>query len=447
MARKKKSFSSRDYIYKAEGFEPSDYPGVIAENPEEAIWFISSIYIYGFKSFEDDDYISLHSDLLAMVLGSGGLVKKMREALIENKLINCNGRYEVGRKSLGYRLGAVLADTTFRKYVPTRTAARRIAKFRAECNRDKGNFTPAHDYAKEFVKDIKIRGDYERDIPHLVKTDDGDKRRARVNLCINQLTDIENENLGCSVCEYGRLHTPFSRLVKEGRAYIDFGHGKPNVEIDIRNSQIYFLSLVIAHEVAPQIIPSPHEIYINRKDNRERDRERNIYTLMSEEMYLPDDFINFIQDCCAGQIYERILEVLGKTDRDKIKKAVITFFYGPTCYQSKVGDALIQLYPFVMEQVVRLKERHGYEYIARTLQRYESNIIYGGIVNSLKEFHKGLRFLTIHDSFMCEADNLETLKGVIVDIFRSLPWQPEFRITHFETPQDAPESHDSIPDL
>src|SRR5947209_4548954 len=116
----KEAAESDPFIYEPEGFDPQKYGGKIAAHQDAARWLLSTIYFrHVQRNYGREEYVNLHSDLLALVMGDRNYVKPIRDELRQHGLIECDGEWSLNTKSLGYRIGPALDGVPFRKYIST----------------------------------------------------------------------------------------------------------------------------------------------------------------------------------------------------------------------------------------------------------------------------------------------------------------------------------------
>ena len=66
----KKAKRASEFIYQPADFDPSKYPGIIADHPDAARWLLNTIYFKRVvRNYGIDEFVNLHSRLLGMVMG------------------------------------------------------------------------------------------------------------------------------------------------------------------------------------------------------------------------------------------------------------------------------------------------------------------------------------------------------------------------------------------
>ena len=117
---------------------------------------------------------------------------------------------------------------------------------------------PVHDHLAGWAGRVRLADDLEavfdgiRDREH----DPERKRISKEELARHQADLIHRGYIHTSVCPYGRFHSNFSGLCRELRPHLSID-GHPLVEVDVVNSQPYFLALLLL-EIALSSRNCPH---------------------------------------------------------------------------------------------------------------------------------------------------------------------------------------------
>ena len=207
------------------------------------------------------------------------------------------------------------------------------------------------------------------------------------------LISVENlgiDNIFFKFDEHGRLHTNYTILKKQlRRDYITIDNS-PTVEIDIKNSQPFFLILLM-------------------KDN-----------LPLSELIKPDvsRYIDLVKN---GLIYEEIMEKCKIKDRDEAKVLMYRVLFGKNGHNKK-GNILFRetfpnVYKFIYEYKDKLKD---YKLLSHNLQLIESDFIFNKVVNHLIKSYPDMIFYTIHDSIVVPVKYKNEAKKIFDFHLRSL---------------------------
>lgn len=241
-----------------------------------------------------------------------------------------------------------------------------------------------------------------------------------------------------------RLHFPLGNMDKLLRPYLYFKKrpNKPLALLDIKNSQPYFLALLM---VKPELISFHVPEFIGLIPELEKRAART-------------DVKAFYIDCCTGMLYQKIA---GECDLTGELKASIkdelfkNVFYGrprnpqrlqPKEMQSdahtptdedlakvKANIKFKMLYPSVWENLYYLKKRKRNEFpffskiktnnkkggrmftlLNCLAQRWESSQIFE---IAKRAFDKNIKVVTIHDAFLIEDRHRAQMLAIIDDLF------------------------------
>jgi hypothetical protein len=248
-----------------------------------------------------------------------------------------------------------------------------------------------------------------------------------------------------AICDYGRRHTPFTRLPSRVRSSVYFRSSPPALvmEVDIRNSQPLFLL-----------------VELNDGIRSTRTKEEDRRTQEASPMATPQPpgstplcgtvcgFAAFKQDVEDGMLYDRMMGELGTSDRDAFKAQ----FFAHVLY-GKVGEwsgalpmvqAFARLYPEVWTMIVEAK-KDDYRALARRMQRRESDFIYNRVLPRMMARCPTARILTVHDAVYCEERHKGELIAIMEEEFERLGVKATLRVTvlpgnqrHAEGQRDTP---------
>ena len=174
---------------------------------------------------------------------------------------------------------------------------------------------------------------------------------------------------------YGRMHTNITVLKRDIRKRFLQLDGQHVLEIDITNSQPFFLFL--------------H---------------------MSKAGFT--DWDGFDHDVLNEIVYDRMLHEGGFASRDAAKEAMYKVLFGRNP-QDKANKAFRRMYPSVWARIVAMKaEARSHRFVAHTLQRLESAFIYNTVVARIMEELPDAKLLTVHDSVLCTPEYYERVKTI-----------------------------------
>jgi hypothetical protein len=220
-----------------------------------------------------------------------------------------------------------------------------------------------------------------------------------------------------SVCRFGRLHTPVTRLPRAVRCCLSVG-GRSLVELDVANSQPLFLGL-LARE------------YYRSRESRSRllgrsfDRSANVYRYGAREGgSCPEAGVEeYIRVCEEARFYESLLaDPDDPAGREAVKAAVFRdVLFGPNRSHRPrpLRDRFTCAYPAVA-RVLRELKRKDYARSSWLLQNAEATLVIGRICGRLMAEHPDLALFTIHDSFLVAPDDAGVVVSAVRDGFAGL---------------------------
>jgi hypothetical protein len=179
-------------------------------------------------------------------MGKPELVRPVREALVKHRLLDCDYEWAQGRKSLGYRIGPALQDVGWHRYTsPNKRFTKRVQKFKAHFFSD-SVVIPLRQHLIDWCKKVEFSDQLEEVLLTLpeIPYEDSEFSNKR-QMAAHQVEMIKGGYLSFTPsCAYGRFHSNFTSLCSELRRCLLI-NGEPLVEIDIVNSQPYFLSMIL----------------------------------------------------------------------------------------------------------------------------------------------------------------------------------------------------------
>ncbi len=425
------------FIYRPRDFDPAAYPGPIADHPDAAIWFLSTIWLKRVMNVHRarSSFVQLKTDYLGAIMNKN-IVHELREALIEAGLIETDGFYIAGEKAYGYRLPEHLSGPGVwtRHAVANKHFARRVADFRQglkvespanpllQAHMQKWvelcGFTESVPAALEEISDEPFKPTKNRQ-PHEFPNRQ-EFARAQVMVVEGGFRRIKRDR-------HGRVHTNFTTLVTELRSCLQI-NGEPLFEVDIAASQIYMLGLLVLRK---WVIDRD-----DRGDNTTTGRER-VYG----SNFVPDDLARMFKDVQSGKFYERFQAIGKGYKRDQAKRNVFQVLMGNVklMEDSPTGKRFKKLYPAVYAELVQMKSRNPFvgkkgvkgqkpfAWVGQQLQSIESGIVIDGVAENLRLNFPHVPFLTIHDSFLTTERHFGLVKELLANAFKGFPYQPTFR--------------------
>lgn len=215
--------------------------------------------------------------------------------------------------------------------------------------------------------------------------------------------DIYNRNIYSVECindghifyhfdSYGRMHTNYTILksfIRKNCLLID---GLETCELDIQNSQPLFLTKLI-----------------NESGSRWVDA---------------DELSVFTQLTTSGKYYQYVMDMLGESNKKKVKELTYKVLFGRNMGNSKADKAFKNLFPTIHKFIKLYKAEKGdYRILAYDLQKAESNLVFNKIIKNIMINYPEIKIITIHDSIVIPR----LFKDVVTSIFE-MELKKEFNI-------------------
>lgn len=326
--------------------------------------------------FFNKDHIKLNSRILKRFYGPNYIT--YINYLIDNEFIVLYKNYSVGNKSKSYKL----TDKAKEKgYISTNVEI--PIKFLTKSIELNKNINGIDDYLKnKLINDLySIELDYNKAKTWIDKNIHKEDKAYFVNTTI--CNKILNKDIYFSFDNYGRFHTNFTVLKKEIRNNFLTIDGEKLKEIDITNSQPFFL-----------------------------------YLLMKNNGF--KDFNGFDQDVLNGTIYEKIKEITN-VSRKEVKTKVYSVLFGRNLTKNKWNKIFNELYPNVHEWLSNYKKEHkNYKIIAQQLQTLESEFIFKSFIPNIISYDSDIKLITIHDSIMIKEKYYDKAKEIFTECLNKL---------------------------
>lgn len=295
--------------------------------------------------------------------------RRVRHGLVANGVIECNRSYQPGVRSTGYRLAAPSIGRFRRHLITYERMANKLKRLRKQ---NWNQLSPVHRHLTGQYQRVTIASHFEVDQPDFWQS-----------LSLLALDQLAQGDWGPVVCDYGRFHCPLTRMSKEFRPGLLLD-GRRLVEVDIVNSQPFFLALLIRlfqrrarssaadlsrlfAAISPHI---PEQLKASGKGN-------------GQGRYMCEKNIESYQQLTSsGQFYEAMAKT-AEADREQVKKAVFRdVLFGRNQIDNPLKRSFTCEFPAVAEFVAVAKQE-DYCKLAHMLQRLESYVVIDQICGRL----------------------------------------------------------------
>jgi len=369
----------KDYLYQ---FIPSRFEYLTKnkkilykEKNLKTDYLINLIHEFMIKFFFSENLSSLRINLWSLILRKkyGMYYNYYIDYLIENDFIKLVSDYYVSKKSKTYQINYFDIGKLKRVKIFDKFLLKKHGKNYLKRNITEYNNSPIPiDIKEKLVDDIyHVEIDYDGSINYLNKLKDEkliDNNKYYKNyLSIN---GIKDNHLFFKFDSYGRFHTNFTILKKNIRENFLKIDGGDVCEIDIKNSQPFFLSLLMKKYMA---------------DWKElSDVDRYFFTVNNGIIY--DDIV---------EKYDSI-----KT-RNDAKILIYKVLFGKNGDFKKSSKIFKEIYPNILKFIQNYKDIKGdHKVMSHELQRIESDFLFTNVIGKIKERYPKIRIVTIHDSLI-----------------------------------------------
>lgn len=342
------------------------------------LWVVSSIiYLQQTNKMKggSEAFVELNSYILDEVVSVQGkwTYTRVINHLKKYKIIECDNKYSIGNKSLGYRLTEEYRKDSFcRIKVTDQLLNKRINNHRRKM---KEELQPQYKKVYEtmmnaFWISAKQAEKYIRQ-KYTIGTEDYNSRFFAIKAIEAQDIFFVVDNKG------NRAHHNLSNLPSDLRKFVHFV-GQPIGQVDITNSQPLFF-------------------YCSLMNNSNINKE--------ELMVMENIIMN-------GKFYEFFMDLVGETDREKAKKEVFKdILFGQNFINSAYTEAFKLAFPSISEVIRKVKSK-DHSQLAIAMQKEESKFVYQVCATLDIE-----QVSTIHDSIVSETKYLPYVESKMKEIF------------------------------
>jgi hypothetical protein len=334
---------------------------------------IMKYYFTSKKFFEtEEEYKDVRFNLWSIILRDkyGMNYSKYINYLIENDFMTMVSNYYVNKKSKTYKLNYFDLNSIKRIKITDNILLKKRSKEYLEKSITSNNDGPIDlSIKKKLVEDLyHVNVDYDKGIRYI--NDLKEKGQIDSNKYYKNYTSldsIKNNHLFFKFDEYGRLHTNFTILKKEIRQSFIKIDNQEIIEIDIKNSQPFFLALLLRDEL-----------------NIEDDEVKNYVWLVKE-----------------GLFYDYIMDKFKNLTRGEVKLLTYKVLFGHNGINSTENKIFKSVFPKIYDYIIDYKHvNNDYRFLAHTLQKMESDFIFGKVIKDIYESIEGIRLFTVHDSIL-----------------------------------------------
>ena len=434
---------SKVFVYVPKTFDAEAILGCGPKLADAANWFMDRLYLHSHFAMRENEFgfTPLKVAYLRKVIPQT-FEKRLREQMLEAGVIECDGWYVEGRKSFGYRLTERFQGKHRRIPIRHPLIAENIQRLR------QGDLTKLSKVHWHLYRQ------FERLTFNLSKLEVTDPEKSLwVNFSHMAVEQIRNREWTPVVCEYGRFHTPLTRMMSEFRSCLRLD-GERVVNLDIANSQPLFLGLLFL-KVLSKEQGSIHPEFVLPEEVDELAKALSQYNLNLPEdnPNLPsscsrpptppytmgelnkvegvgEDVKQYVQLTQKGELYDFLGNKSSLTRKEFKQSLFRDVFFGQNYLKNELTVEFERLFPSVMAFIRKIK-KGKYARLAWIMQKEESKLIIDGVCGRLMREHPEMPVLTIHDSIMTTARWVEIARRVIMEEFAAAGLTPTIRTEEY----------------
>lgn len=314
--------------------------------------------------FTKKNYFNLSSVILRQKYGT--FYNFYMNYLKDKEIIEMLSNYCAGKKSKTYKIKGDIIKGRIRRYNNTdKILLKKYKRNVLSLDIEKTNYNwISTDIRQKLVNDLfYVDIDFDKSIDYLNQVEDKDT----YNKNLYSIECIKNKHIFYHFDNYGRVHTNFTvlkSLIRKNCLSID---GEEVKELDIKNSQPLFLTILIQKNI--------DEIPVNKEE------------------------FEFFKDLVKkGQFYQYIMKEWGIDKRKEAKLIVYKVLFGRNMDDNE-NSIFKSLFPSIHKFIKSYKFlKDDYKALAYELQRSESNLLFNNIVKEVIEKYPSIKLFTIHDS-------------------------------------------------
>lgn len=242
-----------------------------------------------------------------------------------------------------------------------------------------------------------------------------------------------------------RLHTNLTNMPSKFRPYLTY-YGENIQSLDIKNSQPYFMVLVLESLSNSKIIEIMNKVFGNGNIGN---IQQKLQETTSRKAF-QQEFAPLKKAVLTGKFYEFLMLLFtditpdydsvfrkkfynsdtGKaevkefaTKRDMMKKLTLQILYTPLKRPSKEYLIFKQHFPLLCECIEVFKmtsdEKDSFKLFPKLLQQVESDCVIDTITKKIAEINPDMPLWTIHDSFCTTQSWFPVLESLVQELFLS----------------------------
>jgi len=215
----------------------------------------------------------------------------------------------------------------------------------------------------------------------------------RMKLMVARLSDYDFGHSSSGKTK--RYFNLLMNLKKELREAIVCKRGKTLAEVDIANSQPYFLTFLIS------------ALQADRGDIGSLIAEVGLDKEQIQSFIANNSFDKLNDLTINGGLYDFLCEETGLT-KGEVKEETLRTFFKRFTYRTEFEEQFDRLFPSVHRLLTAIKKMYGYNRCAILLQRLESHVVLERL--GAKLLSENIPFVPVHDSVIVPTEDANYVK-------------------------------------
>lgn len=315
--------------------------------------------------------------------------------LIDNEFLILVSNYYVSVKSRSYRVNHQFLNNIIRVNVYDKVLLKKNTSEYLRKSFVKNSKSPIPIELRERLTDILYEVDVDIDaaanyVEQARITGALDYKKYMKNYL--SIQNLKYNNMFFNFDKYGRMHTNYTVLKKHIRQQYLSLDNQPLVEVDLSNSQPLFLGVLMKNELPANKIIQP-------------------------------DITRYIELVKTGLIYEELMTKSNIiVDRQEAKLIMYKILFGVNSLNKVIeingkninADRIFyDTFPNVYDFIKTYKDgKKNYKRLSHTLQRLESDFIFGDVITHLMKSDPEIKVITVHDSLCFPIKHQERVKDI-----------------------------------
>ncbi len=382
-------------------------------NKDDAILLLNKICYgtYNKSSIDDDGFVSLCSDILIKTIGKN--YNQYLNIFKDNKIIDktnyCTSCHTCNR----FRINEYWLDSQLKEYeIGNYSSKKRISKHKTK--RIMPSITKKYNHLWRWFNSDKFKLNTGLALKELQKLNlSKDKFRSNINSIYN----FKNGNIWfIRHNKDKRIHTNLTNMKSEVRKFLTYDD-ETLINIDIKNSQIYFLLSVITNNLYNKdtyIIP---EYSLETLCSKEIKRFKYLvlngifYTHLGNKLIKEKGTNGVYELRKYSEKYKGMISKYEDDPRKLMKSVTFEILFSDNKSQSSEKKWFKKEFPTIMAFVEEIK-REDHNKLALLLQNIEAEAVLDIATKNIHKYDKNIPMFTIHDSIMTIKEHVETVERI-----------------------------------